>query len=111
MGPTNSYYLRTMPPERWAGGDPIRHMPRHGLRIHPNTDDPTLHKVTPTEAWHMMIEYFGFGLDDLRGFMLNGLDGAWLPEETRRHWRSEWSTEFDALRARFGAAVDGKDAR
>ena len=100
--PTNTYYLRTLPPERWAQDHPIRHMPRAGLRIHPNTDDPTLHRVTPTGAWRMMVEDFGFGIDDLRGFMLNGLDGAWLPEETRRRWRLAWSAEFDALRARLG---------
>jgi adenosine deaminase len=100
--PTNTYYLRTLPPERWARDHPIRHMPRAGLRIHPNTDDPTLHRVTPTGAWRMMVEDFGFGLDDLKGFMLNGLDGAWLPDETRRRWRTEWSAEFDALRARLG---------
>lgn len=99
--PTNSYYLRTLPPERWALDHPIRRMPGLGLRIHPNTDDPTLHKVTPTEAWLMMVRDFGFGLDDLRGFMHNGLDGAWIDDTQRREWRTQWSQEFDALRARL----------
>jgi len=99
--PTNSYYLRTLPPERWALDHPIRRMPGLGLRIHPNTDDPTLHKVTPTGAWLMMARDFGFGLDDLRGFMHNGLDGAWIDDTQRRAWRTQWSLEFDALRARL----------
>lgn len=99
--PTNSYYLRTLPPERWALDHPIRRMPGLGLRIHPNTDDPTLHKVTPTQAWHMMVRDFGFGLDDLRGFMQNGLDGAWIDESLRRQWHMQWTAEFDALRARL----------
>ncbi len=99
--PTNSYYLRTLPPERWALDHPIRRMPGLGLRIHPNTDDPTLHKVTPTGAWLMMVRDFGFGLDDLRGFMLNGLDGAWIDDGQRRAWRAEWAAAFDALRARL----------
>lgn len=99
--PTNSYYLRTLPPERWALDHPIRRMPGLGLRIHPNTDDPTLHQVTPTGAWRMMVRDFGFGLDDLRGFMRNGLDGAWIDDTQRRQWRAEWSADFDALRARL----------
>lgn len=99
--PTNSYYLRTLPPERWALDHPIRRMPGLGLRIHPNTDDPTLHKVTPTQAWLMMVRDFGFGLDDLRSFMHNGLDGAWIDDVQRRAWRAEWSAAFDALRARL----------
>ena len=97
--PTNSYYLRTLPPDRWALDHPIRHMPSLGLRIHPNTDDPTLHKVTPTEAWLKMVRDFGFSLDDLRGFMLNGLDGAWMDDTLRKRWRAEWPARFDALRA------------
>jgi adenosine deaminase len=96
--PTNSYYLRTLAPERWALDHPIRRMPALGLRIHPNTDDPTLHHVTPTQAWAMMLRDFGFTLDELRGFMLNGVDAAWVDEGTRRLWRAEFSAQFDRLR-------------
>ena len=99
--PTNSYYLRTLPPERWALDHPILRMPSLGLRIHPNTDDPTLHHVTPTQAWSMMVRDFGFGLDDLRGFMLNGLDAAWIPDAQRLAWRGQWTAEFDTLRTRL----------
>jgi adenine deaminase len=99
--PTNSYYLRTLPPERWAQDHPIRRMPELGLRIHPNTDDPTLHHVTPTEAWSMMMRDFGFGLDDVRNFMINGIDGAWIDDTQRRRWRLDWCAEFDALRAKL----------
>ena len=97
--PTNSYYLRTLPPERWALDHPIRRMPGLGLRIHPNTDDPTLHHVTPTQAWHMMVRDFGFGLDELRGFLLNGIDAAWIDDSERSRMRAEWPARFDALRA------------
>lgn len=97
--PTNSYYLRTLPPERWALDHPIRRMPGLGLRVHPNTDDPTLHKVDPTQAWLMMVRDFGFTLDDLRAFTANGIDGAWVDEGQRRQWRSDWLAEFDRLRA------------
>ncbi|MFT3812498.1 MAG: adenosine deaminase [Acidovorax sp.] len=97
--PTNSYYLRTLPPERWALDHPIRRMVALGLRVHPNTDDPTLHQVTPTQAWLMMSRDFGFGLDALKSFMLNGLDAAWIDDETRRRWRGDWSAQFDHLRA------------
>lgn len=99
--PTNSYYLRTLAPERWAPDHPIRRMHALGLRIHPNTDDPTLHHVTPTQAWHMMVRDFGFGLDELRGFMLNGIDAALIDEGQRRAWRGEWMARFESLRAQL----------
>lgn len=97
--PTNSYYLRTLPPERWALDHPIRRMPGLGLRIHPNTDDPTLHLVTPTQAWRKMVSDFGFTREDLRGFMLNGLDAAWIDDSTRSAWRAAFTRECDALMA------------
>jgi adenosine deaminase len=100
--PTNSFYLRTLADERWALDHPIRAMPTLGLRIHPNTDNPTLHKVTPTHAWLMMVRDFGFGLGDVRGFMLNGLDAAWIDDALRERWRREWTAEFEALRSELG---------
>lgn len=103
--PTNSYYLRTLPRERWALDHPIRGMPGLGLRIHPNTDDPTLHKVTPTQAWHMMVRDFGFSIDDLRGFMRNGLDGAWMDDSIRRRLQVEFASEFDKLRRQLDATL------
>jgi adenosine deaminase len=96
--PTNSYYLRTLPRERWALDHPIRRMRELGLRVHPNTDDPTLHHVTQTGAWLMMVREFGYSIDDLRACMDNGLDAAWIDAGTRRAWQTEWRSEFDALR-------------
>mgnify|MGYP002140706560 FL=1 len=95
--PTNSYYLRTLAPERWALDHPIRKMPSMGIRIHPNTDDPTLHHVDPTGAWTKMVSDFGFSIADLRDFMLNGIDAAWIDESERRSLRQQWSDEFDTL--------------
>ena len=93
--PTNSYYLRTLAPERWAQDHPIARMPAAGLRIHPNTDDPTLHHVNPTQAWAMMVRDFGFGAADLRSFVVNGLDAAWIDDTTRRAWHTQWLAAFD----------------
>lgn len=102
--PTNSYYLRTLPRESWAADHPIRRMPGLGLRIHPNTDDPTLHQVTPTQAWQKMVDDFGFDLADLRSFTLNGLDAAWIDDGTRAAWKREHLAAFDHLAAQTGLA-------
>ena len=96
--PTNTYYLRTLPADRWALDHPIRQMPALGFRIHPNTDDPTLHQVNPTLTWWMMMRDFGFQLDDLRQFMLNGIDGAWVDASVQSQWRQSFSSYFDEHR-------------
>ncbi len=103
--PTNSYYLRTLPRDRWAIDHPIRRMPGLGLAIHPNTDDPTLHLVTPTEAWRTMQADFGFDVQALRGFMLNGVAGAWVEEDLKARWRQWFCDEFDALVERHATPV------
>jgi adenosine deaminase len=100
--PTNSYYLRTLETARWAADHPIRRMVELGLKVHPNTDDPTLHRVTPAGAWELMFSHFGYGLGDLRAMLLNGIDGSWAEEGLRGAWRAQWVAEFDGLAAELG---------
>lgn len=95
--PTNSYYLRTLEPERWAIDHPIRAMSALGLKLHPNTDDPTLHNVTPGGAWELMHSHLGYDMADLRAMMLNGVDGSWTDDDQKAEWRARWPAEFDAL--------------
>jgi adenine deaminase len=99
--PSNSYYLRTLAKERWALDHPIRRMHALGLRLHPNTDDPTLHHVTPTQAWLTMWRDFGLSVEALRECMFTGIDGAWVDESTRARWRLEFAAEFDALKTQL----------
>lgn len=101
--PTNSYYLRTFTDEEWAIKQPIRKMVEMGLRVHPNTDDPTMHHVNATQTWMLMYNFLNFSLDQLKGFMLNGIDGAWIDEATKDKWKKDWSEEFDELVKKFPA--------
>ncbi|MBB4616080.1 adenosine deaminase family protein [Sphingomonas abaci] len=97
--PTNSWYLRTLPRERWALDHPIRRMAELGLRLHPNTDDPTLHNVTPAGAWELMYSHLGFDVAALRAMMLNGIAGSWATPEQRQRWQAEFTLDFDAAAA------------
>jgi adenosine deaminase len=97
--PTNSYYLRTLEAERWAVDHPLRPMIEQGLRVHPNTDDPTLHHITPAGSWELMYSHFGCTAAELRVMLLNGIDGSWVAEDRKRTWRTQWTAEFDALAA------------
>ena len=105
--PTNSYYLRTLDKSEWAEAHPIQRMGRAGLRIHPNTDDPAFHLTDPTRCWLSMAADFGYSLADLRGFMLNGLDGAWIDDGLRARWKREWSAEFDRLVEEYRTGLAG----
>lgn len=95
--PTNSWYLRTMTPEAWAREHPIRAMLAMGLALHPNSDDPQLHRVSPAGAWELMYSHMGASLDDLRAMMLTGIEASWASAERKVAWRARWPGEFDAL--------------
>lgn len=91
--PTNSYYLRTLPPERWAAEHPIRFMAAAGLRVHPNTDDPTLHLVNGTQAWQKMHTDFGYDATQIAACMHNGIAGAWVDDATKQRWHAQFEQE------------------
>lgn len=102
--PTNSYYLRTFTDEEWAVKHPIRRMVELGLKVFPNSDDPTMHHISISESWLLMLNWLGFSLADLRGFLANSIDAAWVDDETKIVWRQLWLPEFDRLaREAFGA--------
>ena len=102
--PTNSYYLRTFTDEEWAVKHAIRRMVELGLKVFPNSDDPTMHHISISESWLLMMNWLGFSLADLRGFLANSIDAAWVDDETKIVWRQLWLPEFDRLaREAFGA--------
>lgn len=102
--PTDSYYLRTFTDEEWAVKHPIRRMVELGLKVFPNSDDPTMHHISISESWLLMMNWLGFSLADLRGFLANSIDAAWVDDETKIVWRQLWLPEFDRLaREAFGA--------
>ena len=102
--PTNSYYLRTFTDEEWPVKHSIRRMVELGLKVFPNSDDPTMHHISISESWLLMMNWLGFSLADLRGFLANSIDAAWVDDETKIVWRQLWLPEFDRLaREAFGA--------
>jgi adenosine deaminase len=100
--PTNSYYLRTLGADEWAAKHPIRAMLAAGLALHPNTDDPTLHQVTPPGAWELMYSHLGADVADLRAMMLAGIAGSWASDAQKAQWHAQWPAWFDAAAAGLG---------
>lgn len=97
--PTNSYYLRTFTDEEWSQKHPVRKMADLGLKIFPNSDDPTMHHVSISESWLLMFNWLGFSLKDLRKMLENSIEAAWVSEEEKNVWKKDWLTEFDDLSA------------
>ena len=101
--PTNSYYLRTFTDEEWAHKHPIRQMVKMGLRVFPNSDDPTMHQVSISQSWRLMFDFLGFELPQLRQFLINSIDSAWVDQAQKEQWKQQWCAEFDRLAAALPA--------
>ena len=82
---------------------PIRHMKEFGIKLMIDCDDPPMFKTDPTRDYIVCADHMGFTVDDFRQCMLNGIDGTWLDEPTKREMRREWAAEFDALASRVSA--------
>ena len=95
--PTNSYYLRTFTDEEWAIKHPIREMVRLGLKVFPNSDDPTMHHVSIAASWLLMMNWLGFSIGELRNFLIYSIEAAWVSDKQKAEWKKEWLGEFERL--------------
>jgi len=75
----------------------IQNMDARGLKIMLNSDDPGMMQSNIGDAYIMVGEYMRFEPGDFKRFVLNGIDGAWVDESTKRQWRAEWSQEINNL--------------
>lgn len=80
---------------------PLRRMREFGLKISLDCDDPPMFKTDPTKDYVVAAEHLGFTVEDFRECMLNGIDGSWLDESTKREMRSSWAQEFADLAAKL----------
>jgi adenosine deaminase len=76
---------------------PIREMISRGIKVVIGADDPTLVKTTLGREYILMAENMGYTPQDFKQFVLNGIDGSWLDETTKRDWRKQFSKEIDEL--------------
>lgn len=109
--PSNTFFLKKWPDKTdWQSCHPIREMAKAGMTLIPATDDWHMHNTDGVKCYLSMIEDFGFDLDSIRQCLLNGINAAWQPEETKARWRREWLSQFDSLRAQLACEPDIVDS-
>lgn len=82
---------------------PIRRMKEFGIKLMIDCDDPPMFQTNPTRDYIECAEHMGFTTEDFRNCMLNGIDGSFLDEPTKRTMRRDFAREFDALAAQLTA--------
>lgn len=77
----------------------IRQMADAGLMLTVNSDDPPMFGVDLAMEYSTMHHVMGFSIQELAAFALNGIEAAWVDEDTKRSWRTTWTAEIDRILA------------
>ncbi len=77
---------------------PLRRLWEAGVFITINTDDPPLVGTDLNQEYQVLIDYFGFGADELDQFSLNGVRASLLPDSDKARLEAEFRVEFGRLR-------------
>jgi adenosine deaminase len=76
---------------------PIREMVAKGLKIVLNSDDPTMFHTDVGTEYVKMAEAADWAPEQVREFVLNGVEGAWLDDSEKAALRREFTGELDRL--------------
>lgn len=77
----------------------IRAMVNAGLRVTLADDDPGMFPTSLANEYVIAGLEQGYGLDQVRQFVLNGVDACWLEPADKERLRTAITTEMDALAA------------
>jgi len=78
---------------------PIKDMVGAGLRVMLNSDDPTMFHTDIGQEYMRLCTALGYGTDQVRKFVLAGVEAAWLDDGERAAMRSSFTAQLDALEA------------
>jgi adenosine deaminase len=77
---------------------PLRRLWDAGLRITLGSDDPALFNTDLNQEYQVLVDHFGFQLDELEQVSLNGLQASFLPPADKARLQAEFQAEFLRLR-------------
>jgi adenosine deaminase len=86
---------------------PMREMAARGIKLMIDCDDPPMFRTDPSHDYIVAADHMGFGFEDFRRFVMNGIDGCWADDDTKATWRRAWGAEMDGLAARLDPAPAG----
>jgi adenosine deaminase len=96
VSPTSNVRLGVVPN---YDAHPFRALHEAGVLLTVNSDDPPMFDTTLTREYELLVERFGFSIDDLVQFSLRAVDASFLPDRERATLRSAFEAESSALRA------------
>ncbi|MBW8076571.1 MAG: adenosine deaminase [Gallionella sp.] len=87
------------------GAHPIKDMVNAGLRVTINSDDPTMFRTDIAKEYVDLCDAVEYGPAQMRRFVLDGVEAAWLDDGDKRSLRHSFSQELDRLESQLGPLV------
>jgi adenosine deaminase len=76
---------------------PIKEMMAAGLKVHLNSDDPTMFRTDIGKEYVDFVGQNGYGPEVARQLVLNGVDATWLDDVDKAALRRSFEQEIDSL--------------
>jgi aminodeoxyfutalosine deaminase len=100
--PTSNVCLGVYPD---YGAHPLRRLWDAGLLITVNSDDPPMFDTDLNHEYGVLVDHFGFGVDELEQVSLNGLHASFLSAAEKERLEARFRTEFGQLREELSCAT------
>ena len=81
---------------------PIRFYYDYGIRTPICTDNRLVTNTTVTDEMYLLVEHYGFDIDDIRKIIIHGYKSGFMPFRKKREVLAKALKEFDAIVAKAG---------
>lgn len=81
---------------------PMRQLYDAGIPVSVNSDDPPMFNTTLTQEYQVLVDRFGFSLDEVEDITTGAIDVSFLPGNEKATMIQEFRTEYAQLRERLG---------
>jgi adenosine deaminase len=85
---------------------PFRDYYDEGVVVTINSDDPGISDITLSDDYFNMVDNFGFSYNDVKQFVSNGIDSAFLPDDEKVEMKSDFMEKMDTIAEEYLMADD-----
>jgi adenosine deaminase len=80
---------------------PVRNYFKKGLMVTINSDDPTMFDTSITNEYLVLIQKFGFSLEEIRKINLNSIEASFMPDKEKDLMRGNFNKEWEELISKY----------
>ena len=80
---------------------PVRNYFKEGLMVTINSDDPTMFNTSITNEYLVLIQKFGFSLEEIRKVNFNSIKASFMTDEEKDAMKGTFNKEWERLTSKY----------